>query len=89
MEKASILLDAIHLGEILLDKFMTPRNLSIDQLAHDLHVPPKRIHAIVRGKRSITADTALLLATYFRTSPETWLSLQSEYDLRLAGRAAG
>lgn len=76
-------LDAIHPGEILLEEFMKPLGISINQLARDLDVPPNRISAIVNGTRSITADTALRLGTYFRVSPETWLGLQVEYDLRV------
>src|ERR1035438_5957043 len=76
-------LDPIHPGEILLEDFMRPLGISVNQLARDLDVPPNRIGAIVNGNRSITADTALRLGTYFRVSPETWLGLQSDYDLRL------
>jgi len=75
-------LDPIHPGEILLEDFMKPLGISINQLARDLDVPPNRIGAIVNGIRSITADTALRLRTYFRVSPETWLGLQIDYDLR-------
>ena len=82
-------LDPIHPGEILMEDFMKPLSISINRLSRDLHVPPNRIHAIVHGTRSITADTALRLGTYFGVTPETWLSLQLEYDLRVARRAAG
>jgi len=80
--KPSERLDPIHPGEILLEEFMKPLEISINQLARDLDVPPNRISAIVNGARSITADTALRLGTYFRVSPETWLGLQIDYDLR-------
>ena len=83
------LLDPISPGEILLEEFMKPLKLSQNQLARDLDVPPGRINDIVRGKRSITADTALRLARYFDTTPELWLGLQSEYDLRCAQRKMG
>ena len=76
-------LDPIHPGEILLEDFMKPLGISINQLARDLDVPPNRIGAIVNGTRSITADTALRLGTYFGVSPETWLGLQMDYDLRV------
>jgi len=76
-------LDPIHPGEVLLEDFMKPLGLSINQLARDLDVPPNRIGAIVNGMRSITADTALRLGTYFGVSPEIWLGLQTGYDLRL------
>lgn len=82
-------LDPIHPGEILVEDFMKPHAISINKLARDLHVPPNRIHAIVHGNRSITADTALRLGAYFGVSPETWLNLQSEFDLRVAIRAIG
>ncbi len=76
------LLDPIHPGEILLEDFMKPLGISINQLARDLDVPPNRVSMIVNGARSITADTALRLGTYFGVSPETWLGLQVEYDIR-------
>jgi addiction module HigA family antidote len=82
-------LDPIHPGEILLEEFMQPMQLSINQLARDLDVPPNRISAIVNGKRAITADSALRLGTYFRMSAETWMRLQAEYDLRVAQREHG
>ena len=83
------LLDPNHPGEILLEDFMKPMGISINQLARDLDVPPNRISTIVNGVRSITADTALRLGTYFGVSPETWLGLQLEYDLRLIRQRIG
>lgn len=80
------LLDPIHPGEILLEEFMKPIGISINRLARDIAVPPGRISQIVNGKRSITADTALRLGKYFGVSPEIWLDLQSDYDLRIARR---
>lgn len=82
-------LDPIHPGEIFLEDFMKPMGLSINQVARDLDVPPNRISAIVNGTRWITADTALRLGTYFRVSPETWLGLQLDYDLRLIRQRQG
>src|SRR5512137_561021 len=76
-------LEPIPPGEILLEEFMKPLLLSINHLARDIDVPPNRISAIIRGKRTITADTALRLGKYFGVSPETWLDLQSDYDLRV------
>ena len=76
-------LEPIPPGEILLEEFMKPLHLSINRLARDIDVPPNRIGAILRGKRSITADTALRLGKYFGVSPEIWLDLQSDYDLRV------
>ncbi len=80
------LLDPIHPGEILLEEFMKPIGISINRLAREIAVPPGRISQIVNGKRSITADTALRLGKYFGVSPEIWLDLQSDYDLRIARR---
>jgi addiction module HigA family antidote len=87
--KAEKRLDPIPPGEILLEDFMKPLGLSINQLARDLDVPPNRIGAIVNGPRAITADTALRLGTYFRVSPEVWLGLQLDYDLRLVRQRDG
>jgi len=86
---AKKLLDPIPPGEILLEEFMRPLGVSINRLARDIGVPPNRISGIVNGKRSITADTALRLGKYFGTSAETWLDLQSDYDLRRIRRTAG
>ena len=63
--------------------------ISINRLARDLDVPPNRISLILSGARAITADTALRLSVYFGVSPELWMNLQSEYDLRTAKRARG
>lgn len=82
-------LDPIHPGEILLEDFMKPLGISINRLARDIVVPPGRISAIVNGNRAITADTALRLGKYFGVSPQTWLGLQAEYDLRVAQREIG
>ncbi len=80
------LLDPIHPGEILLEDFMKPMGISINQLACDLVVPPGRISGIVNGRRAISADTALRLGKYFGVSPETWIGLQADYDLRVVQR---
>lgn len=82
------LLDPIPPGEILLEDFMKPLGISINGLARDIDVPPNRISDIVNGKRSITADTALRLGKYFSVSPEIWLDLQTDYDLRMAQRTS-
>ena len=89
MARTTRLLDPIHPGEILSEEFMKPLGISINRLSRDLSVPPNRIHGIVHGTRSITADTALRLGTYFGVLPETWLNLQAEYDLRVARRTSG
>ena len=80
------LLDPITPGEILREDFMEPLNISINQLARDLSVPPNRISEIVNGKRSISADTALRLQRYFGVEAQFWLNLQTEYDLRMMKR---
>jgi len=73
-------------GEILLEEFMKPLDVSINALSRDINAPPNRISEIVNGKRSITADTALRLGKYFGVSPEIWLDLQSDFDIRVAQR---
>ncbi len=82
-------LDPIPPGEILRGEFMQPLGLSINALARALSVPPNRIGGIVNGTRAITADTALRLGKYFGTSPEIWLDLQSDYELRVARQTKG
>lgn len=71
-------------GEILLEEFMKPNNVSQNRLGRDLAVPAQRINDIVRGRRAITTDTALRLAEYFGTTPQFWLNLQMQYDIRKA-----
>ena len=80
------LLDPITPGEILREDFMDALDISINQLARDLSVPPNRISEIVNGKRAITADTALRLQRYFGVEAQFWLNLQTEYDLRMMKR---
>ena len=80
------LLDPITPGEILREDFMEPLEISINQLARDLSVPPNRISEIVNGKRAITADTALRLQRYFGIEAQFWLNLQNEFDLRMMKR---
>jgi addiction module HigA family antidote len=79
-------LDPIPPGEILREEFMRPLGITITGLARDIAVPANRISQIVNGKRALSADTALRLGKYFGVSPEIWLDLQSEYELRLARR---
>ncbi|AFZ37497.1 plasmid maintenance system antidote protein, XRE family [Stanieria cyanosphaera PCC 7437] len=71
----------IHPGEVLLEEFLKPINLSQNQIALTIRVPARRINEIIHGKRRITADTALRLARYFDMSPRFWLGLQMDYDL--------
>jgi addiction module HigA family antidote len=75
------LLPPVHPGEILMEEFLGPMELSQYRLAKDIGVPPRRINEIVHGSRAITADTALRLARYFGTSARFWLNLQAQYDL--------
>jgi addiction module HigA family antidote len=82
-------LDPIHPGELLAEDFMKPLPLSSNRLSRDLDVPPNRIHAIDNGARGITADTVQRLGAYFGVAPETWLPLQSEYELRFARQTNG
>jgi addiction module HigA family antidote len=87
----SKLLSNITPGEILDNDFLEPMRITQYRLAKDIGVPPRRVNEIVKGRRAITADTALRLGRYFSMSPEFWLNLQSHYDLekeqeRLADR---
>ena len=74
-------LKPVHPGEILLEDFMKPLNLSQNRLAREIGVPPRRINEIIHGKRAITADTAMRLSRFFGTSAQVWLNLQAEYEL--------
>jgi len=74
----------LHPGEILLEEFLKPMELSQNRLALDIRVPARRINEIVQGKRRITADTALRLGKYFNMSAKFWLGLQTDYDLDVA-----
>ena len=73
----------VHPGEILLEEFLKPMNISQYRLATDIGVHPRRINEIVHGKRAITADTALRLSRYFGLSERFWLNLQTRYDLEI------
>lgn len=77
-------LEPIHPGEILLEEFLNPMEISQYRLAKDINVPPRRINEIVLGKRAITADTALRLSEYFDLSEKFWLNLQMKYNLEVA-----
>ena len=74
----------IHPGEILLEEFLKPMDISQNRLAIDIRVPARRINEIVLKKRRISPDTALRLAKYFNMSPQFWLGLQMDYDLDVA-----
>jgi antitoxin HigA-1 len=83
------LLEPIPPGEILLEEFMTPMGISINWLARDIQVSPGRISAIVNGKRAITADRALGLGKYLRTSSDLWIGLQGEFGYQLPNGQSG
>ncbi len=75
----------VHPGEILRDEFLAPMALSVYALAQALKVPRARLNDLVRGRRSVTTDTALRLGRYFGTTPEFWINLQHRHDLDAAG----
>tara|TARA_B110000305_G_C19325942_1_gene581403 strand:- start:202 stop:492 length:291 start_codon:yes stop_codon:yes gene_type:complete len=79
----------IHPGEVLLEDFMKPYGLSQYRVAKDIGVAPIRISQIVKGRRSVTADTALRLSKYFGTTPEIWMRLQARFDIEKAKREGG
>ena len=81
------LLAPIHPGEIIQEEILIPLTMSVNQLAKHLAVDAARLNEIVRGRRGITADTALRLARYLGTTPEFWLKLQVHYELRVAKQA--
>ncbi len=79
-------LPPVHPGRFLRDEFLAPLDLSVYALARALSVPRPRLNEVVRGRRSVSTDTALRLARYFGTSPEFWINLQVRYDLDIAER---
>ena len=79
----------IHPGEVLLEEFLLPMEISQNALARATGVPPRRINEIVLGKRGVTADTALRLAKAFGTSEGFWLGLQADYDLEESRKIIG
>jgi addiction module HigA family antidote len=82
-------LSPIHPGEVLLEEFIKPMNLSQNRLAINIGVDATRINKIVLGKRNLTADTALGLGRFFGNSPQFWLGLQAQYDLDVAEDTIG
>lgn len=76
-----------HPGETIKEDFLIPLEMSVAQLARELDISTVRLNEIVRGRRGITADTALRLARYFSTTPAFWMGLQSIYELRIAEQA--
>ncbi len=79
-------LDSVHPGEVLKQDFMAPLGLSDTALARAIGVTPARVNEIVRGRRGITAETALRLARYFGTDPHSWMNLQTLYEIAVAER---
>ena len=77
----------IHPGEILEEEFLKPLGITAYRLAKDTKVPPTRVSQILKRRRGISADTALRFARYFGTTPDFWLGLQMEFDLREESRA--
>ncbi len=84
MKKTKRSMPPVHPGEILMEDFLKPMGITQYRLAKSISVPQRRIGEIVAGKRAITADTALRLARFFGTDPESWMNLQAHYDLELA-----
>jgi addiction module HigA family antidote len=82
-------LNPVHPGEVLLEEFLKPMELSQNKVAIEIGVDTRRINEIVLGKRRVTADTALRLARFFGTSPQFWLGLQNDYDLDIAQDSLG
>lgn len=76
-------LSPVHPGEVLMEEYLTPLNVTQHRLAVAVGVPPRRINEIVHGKRRISADTALRLSRFFGTSERFWINLQSRYDLEV------
>jgi addiction module HigA family antidote len=76
-------------GDILREEFLVPLNLTAYRLSKDTHIPARRISEIIKGRRRITADTALCLSSYFGNSPDFWLGLQAEFELRKTEKYTG
>ncbi|MEY6432136.1 HigA family addiction module antitoxin [Thioalkalicoccus limnaeus] len=79
----------VHPGEILREDFLAPLGMSVNALAQALRVPATRLHEIVKERRAVTPDTALRLARYFGGDAQSWLNLQTSYDLKIAERDLG
>ena len=76
-------------GDVLLEEFLKPMNITQNQLSKDISVPANRISQVIHGKREITADTALRLGKYFGIEPEFWLNLQVRYNMKIARNKIG
>ena len=81
-------LPPVHPGEVLKEDVLKPLGMSVNQLAKSLAVDAATLHEIIRGRRSITADTALRLSRYLGTSAEVWMNIQTRYDLEVARRSS-
>lgn len=81
------MLNNIHPGEVLIEEFLTPMEISQNGIARAINVSPRRINEIVHGKRAVTADTAIRLAKYLGTSEQFWTGLQADYDLEEARKS--
>ncbi|MBE2188739.1 MAG: HigA family addiction module antidote protein [Desulfobulbaceae bacterium] len=82
-------LENIHPGEILNEEFLIPMNLTAYRLSKETHIPQTRISEIIKGRRRITAETALRLSRFFGNSAKFWLGLQNDYDLEVESQALG
>ena len=82
-------LPPIHPGEILYEEFLRPMNITQYRLAKSIGVDPRRVHAIVKGERGISPETALLFSRFFGNSAGFWMGLQSQYDLEVAEERLG
>jgi addiction module HigA family antidote len=87
--KAKRVIPSVHPGEILREKYLKPLEISVYELARATRMPRTRLNDVVRGRRGITADTALRLARYFGTDAQSWLNLQTRYELEIAEVALG
>ena len=76
-----------HPGEILLEEFLKPREMTQSELSEQLEIPLQRVNSIINGKRGVTPETAILLARFLGTTAEFWMNLQTQYDLWFAERA--
>ncbi len=78
---------AIHPGEIIKEEYLEPLNMSVSALALALRVPAPRINDVIKQKRGVSLDTALRLSRYFNTTPQFWMNLQNNYDLKMAEKS--
>ena len=76
-----------HPGEILLEEFLKPREMTQSELSEQLEIPLQRVNSIINGKRGVTPETAILLARFLETTAEFWMNLQTKYDLWMAQRS--